>query len=98
LFGKAIQLIFLHAGNLTHLFELRVTGKFQCAADFLPGLPGIAGRFLTITCKLIPDHPFGMRLLFFKVCKKILGFNLAAKIRSKLVNPISAMMAFKSGI
>jgi hypothetical protein len=71
-----------------------------------------------------------MRLLFFKVCKKILGFNLCcfsrfakkswalisrrrtkmiskmkaaikitpARIRSKLVNPISAMMAFKSVI
>ena len=66
------------AGNFAHLFELGVTGKFQCAADFLPGLPGVAGRFLTITCKLIPDHPFGMRLLFIKVRKKILRFNLAA--------------------
>ena len=78
LLGKTIQLIFLHTGDFTHLFKLGITGKFQGTADFLAGQSGVAGSFLTIGGKFIPDQPFAMLLLFFETVEKFPRADFAA--------------------
>ena len=86
LFGKTIELIFLHAGNLAHLSELGIAGRLQNAADFLPGLLGAAGRFLAVARKLVSNHMFNTPLLFFKCRKKILRFDLPASNQNNQQN------------
>ena len=42
LFRKAVELIFLHTGNLRQLLQLGITGKFQAIGNFFPDLPCVA--------------------------------------------------------